>query len=130
MTFLSKRGFKGGIETEYVFGEEGWGEGGASGIRSDDEVEDNPTTEVYSENRWAYWLRHEQPLAPGIRLGTDVNRVSDNNYPLDFDDLQDEARSARFLESNGWSSYARGASYAGLTLDYVDDLQSPDDRRR
>lgn len=128
--WLTKRGLKYAADIDYVFGEEGSGSGGAAAIFGDSEVEDNPLTEVYSDNRWAYWLRHEQPLAPGIRFGTDINEISDNNFPLDFEDLEDEARSARFLESQGYATFARAFGYAGAQVIGFDDLQSPTDLDR
>ena len=97
-TWISKRGLKLGAETEYLLGERAEGSGGFAFLRGDDEVEDDPDL-AFSENRWAYWLRHEQPLLEGLRIGADVNRISDNNYVVDFEDLGDETRSAPLLES-------------------------------
>jgi lipopolysaccharide assembly outer membrane protein LptD (OstA) len=128
--YISKRGVKYASDFEYVFGEEAYGVGGGAILPGDDEVEDNPVSDNFSSDRWAFWLRHEQPLLQGLRFGTDVNRISDNNYPLDFEDLGDEARHARYLDTSGWLSFGRAAGYAGVTAEYIDDLQSPNDLDR
>ena len=135
--YMSKRGLKTALDLEYVLGEQGTGVGGFAGLPGDDEVDrDDPDTS-FSDNRWAYWLRHEQPLGPGMRFGLDVNRVSDNQYLVDFDDilardraLRRDRRRLRFLESSAWASVARRGWYAGLETSVVDDLQSPDDLDR
>ncbi|MEE9279997.1 MAG: hypothetical protein V3V67_07460, partial [Myxococcota bacterium] len=84
---MGRRGLKHSLTYEYLFGEGGWSEGGLAGLPSDSRVDrDDPETR-YSNDRWALWLRHEQPLGPGIRLGLDVKEVSDNDYVIDFRDL-------------------------------------------
>ena len=84
---IGRRGMKYSASFEYLFGDSGWSEGGAAVLPSDNVVSrDDPETR-YGNDRWALWLRHEQPLAPGIRLGASIKRVSDNDYIIDFRDL-------------------------------------------
>ena len=125
-SYLTKRGMKYKGEFEYLFGEEGLAEGGASILPSDNEVDrDDPET-AFSDNRWSYWLWYDQPLGEGLRLAADVERVSDNDYVLDFEDLPSETRNQRFLWTTAWSSFARGPYYADAAVSLADDLQSPD----
>ncbi|MFQ5513116.1 MAG: LPS-assembly protein LptD [Myxococcota bacterium] len=128
-TYIGKRGFKHGVEFEYVFGEAGEGSGGAALLPGDDEIEDTQRT-PFSDNRWAYWLDHRQPLAPGLRHGVRLFMVSDNQYPLDFDDFPTEIEHARFLESSTWLTGAQGPWYASTEVAYVNDLQSPENLDR
>jgi lipopolysaccharide assembly outer membrane protein LptD (OstA) len=134
---IGRRGLKYGAEYEYLFGEDGWSQGGFAVLPGDNKVDRNDPDTPYSDNRWAVWLRHEQPLGRGIRLGFNVKEVSDNNYVIDFRDLpgnsvedRGSARHQRFLESSGWYSFAREALYAGVELSVVDDLQNPNDLDR
>ncbi len=84
---MGRRGLKHSLTYEYLFGEGGWSEGGLAVLPSDNKVDrDDPETR-YSNDRWALWLRHEQSLGPGIRIGLDVKEVSDNDYVIDFRDL-------------------------------------------
>jgi lipopolysaccharide assembly outer membrane protein LptD (OstA) len=128
--YLAKRGVKTGVEAEYVFGAEGETRGGVAALPGDDEVDRREAETRYSNDRWAAWLRHEQPLFPGIRFGADVARTSDNDYVLDFDDLDSATRQQRFLESRGWASFARRGRFASIEGVYSDDLQSPNDLDR
>lgn len=128
--YYSKRGFKGGVELEYLFGETGFGSGGAAILPGDNEVEDGDPATPYSDNRWAYWLRHHHPLGDGMRFGIDLKRVSDNDYVVDFEDLPSQTRHARFLESSAWGGAAEGAFYANAELLHFDDLQSPENLDR
>jgi lipopolysaccharide assembly outer membrane protein LptD (OstA) len=124
--WMSDRGLKAALDFERVFGEEGYSNGGGAILPNDDDVDRNDPDTDYSHNRWAFWLRHEQPFARGIRFGADVERASDNDYPLDFDeDLGPAASHDRFLEADGWLSAARHGLYGGVVLGYADDLQNP-----
>jgi LPS-assembly protein len=111
--WMTDRGVKAAFDFEHVFAEEGYSDGGGAILPNDDDVDrDDPDTD-YSDNRWAFWLRHEQPFAEGLRFGTDIQRASDNDYPLDFDeDLGPAASHSRFLEADGWLSGARGGRLA------------------
>jgi lipopolysaccharide assembly outer membrane protein LptD (OstA) len=129
-SWIAKRGFKYGFDGEYVFGENGWGEGGATLLPGDDEIDrDDPDTR-FSDDRWAYWLRHEHPIDDGIRLGLDVLQMSDNHYPLDFTGVPGDARRLRFSDSRGWTTYARQALFGDVVLTAFDDLQNPNDLDR
>jgi lipopolysaccharide assembly outer membrane protein LptD (OstA) len=129
-TYYSKRGFKGGAELEYLFGETGFGSGGAAILPGDNEVEEGDPETPFSDNRWAYWLRHHHPFGDGMRFGIDLKRVSDNNYVVDFEDLPSQTQHARFLTSSAWSGVAEGALYANAELLHFDDLQSPENLDR
>jgi lipopolysaccharide assembly outer membrane protein LptD (OstA) len=124
--WMTDRGVKAAFDFEHVFAEEGYSDGGGAILPNDDDVDrDDPDTD-YSDNRWAFWLRHEQPFAEGLRFGTDIQRASDNDYPLDFDeDLGPAASHSRFLEADGWLSGARSGLYGGVVLGLSEDLQSP-----
>src|SRR5262249_38552205 len=74
--WVSRRGFMTSTVTDYVFGERGLGHGGAAFLPSDREVATSDT-EIFSSNRWGYWLRHQQPIETGLSFGTDVNVISD-----------------------------------------------------
>jgi lipopolysaccharide assembly outer membrane protein LptD (OstA) len=124
---LSKRGLKTAFDLEYVFGEEAWGEGGVAGLPGDNEVDRHDLATPFSDDRWAFWLRHDQPLGEGARLGFDLNRASDNQYIIDFEDIPRSSRTQRFLGSSAWATWARRGYYAGVEAGHVDDLQSPDD---
>jgi lipopolysaccharide assembly outer membrane protein LptD (OstA) len=135
-TYFTDRGLKGSIEYEYVLGETGEGKLGVAGLAGDDSVSsDDPDTifsdddTPFSEDRWAYWVEHKQPLGEGGRLGLAVHRVSDNQYPLDFDDIAG-TRNQRFMNSTGWASWAGRGWFAGISAQHFDDLQSPDDLDR
>jgi hypothetical protein len=125
--WLRERGFKTKLETEYVFGEQAEGYGGASLLSDDRAFDHDDPREPYLGTRWAYWLRHEQPLAQGTRLGTDLQAISDNSYVVDFEDLDSETRSARLLDSRAWASSARIGLYGGVEAELVDDVQNPND---
>jgi lipopolysaccharide assembly outer membrane protein LptD (OstA) len=128
--WIQDRGVKYGAEYEFVFGESAYSEGGFAILPGDNDVDrDDPKT-PFSDNRWAYWLRHHQPLGPGQVLGADVNRISDNNYLFDFNDFAGEIESERVLESRVWGSMARGFAYGGVQGDYFDDLESPNNLDR
>ena len=127
--WISRRGWKPKATTEYVFGESAFGQGGASILPNDRKIKGDPNT-LFSDNRWAYWLRHEQPLAPGIRVGLDVNEISDNEYPVDFRDLGRDVEHQRQLESSGWLTAARDGLYGGVVASLNDDLQNPNDLDR
>ena len=128
--YISKRGLKGAAELEYVFGERDEGRIGAAGLRGDDEVDDHDVDTPFSDDRWAYWWKHDQKLTPHARLGTELVGISDNQYVLDFDDLPRNLRNSRFLESMTFASYADAGLYAGIETLMFDDLQSPNDLDR
>jgi lipopolysaccharide assembly outer membrane protein LptD (OstA) len=125
-----KRGIKSDVDIEYVFGEEGYGEGGFAFLFNDKEIESEDPREPFSGDRYAYWLRHEQPIASGLRFGVDLKRLSDNQYIVDFENFTRRDRSARFLESTAYLTRAKPGSYTGAEFTMLDDLQSPNDLDR
>jgi lipopolysaccharide assembly outer membrane protein LptD (OstA) len=143
-SFYSARGFSGYGETEYLFGERGFGRAGGSFLPEDKEVRNNRNEMVrpadpnlpydpktpFSEHRWGMFARHEQPLTQTTRLGTDVTLVSDNDYVLDFDDVGSRYRNSRFVEAMGYAAYAHGNRYADLEISLNNDVQSPQDLDR
>jgi hypothetical protein len=128
--WVSRRGFMTTGVTDYLVGEKGIGHGGASILPSDRDVS-NSSTDFFSDNRWAYWLRHQQSLAPGVQLGIDVNQISDNNYVFDFPLLLGrDVQHQRMLESAAWVGAARNGYYGSALLSTNNDLQSPNDLDR
>jgi lipopolysaccharide assembly outer membrane protein LptD (OstA) len=128
--YFEKRGIKNDVDIEYVFGEEGYGEGGFAFLFNDKEIDGNDPTEPFSADRYAFWLRHEQPLVPGTRFGVDLKRISDNQFIVDFENFSRRERSARFLESTAYLTRARPGTYTGAEFTMLDDLQSPNDLDR
>ncbi len=128
--WISRRGFMTTAVSDYVIGEKATGRGGASILPSDREIA-NSDTAFFSENRWAYWLRHQHPLAPGVQLGVDLNQISDNDFVFDFPDLLGrDLQHQRMLESAAWLSGARNGLYGSALVATNDDLQSPNDLDR
>ncbi len=92
------RGFKEGMEYRYVLSSRARGEIKGFYIRDEREHERE------FDNRWCVFYDHDQTFPKGYYLKADVNWVSDNEYPVDFDDdIPDEAlidsRSRNQLES-------------------------------
>ena len=121
---IGRRGMKYSVSYEYLFGQSGWSEGGAAVLPSDNLVSrDDPETR-YSSDRWAFWLRHEQPVAPGIRLGASIKRVSDNDYVVDFRDMTLgllEGEAAGFLDGDPDAPGLEGTSLS-ISRQRDDDL--------
>ena len=128
-SYFSERGVKGKAQVEYVFGEHASGEIGGSLLPGDNQVEDEDDL-IFSENRWAGWWKHQQPLGDHFRFGANVQHVSDNHYPLDFEDLDDVWSNARFLQSSIWTTGGARGLYGGVELMHFDDLNAPDDLDR
>ncbi|MEE8557891.1 MAG: LPS assembly protein LptD [Myxococcota bacterium] len=128
--WVSKRGFSGAVDVDYVFGERGYGQGSVAVLPHDDEVDRSDPDTRFSDDRWGYWLRHEQPLGPGSRLGLDLVQMSDNNYALDFGNLPGPVRRLRFSQSRAWASSTHGSLYANAEGISLDDLQNPNDLDR
>lgn len=127
--WISRRGWKPTSNLEYVIGEDGEGRGGGSILPADRKV-DGDEDLYFSDDRWAFWLRHDQPLAEGVRLGLDVNRVSDNEYPVDFRDLGSDVEHQRQLGSAGWITASGLGLYGDAVASMSDDLQNPNDLDR
>lgn len=130
-SYLVKRGFKPEIGGEYVFGERSEGQFAGSFIHDTSIKADNTDT-PFGANRWWYQVRNDYYLPYDWRLKGDVQMVSDNSYPFDFDDIP-QARSDRYLVSNAFltntflPSGRLGTYVSGMV---ADDLQNPDDQDR
>lgn len=121
---LGKRGLKEGVEYRYVFTPETYGQANVWYLNDQDVNSGDP----FDANRWGIRWDHRQGLPQGIVGKADVNLVSDNRYPIDFQDIGRDSN--RFLESKGQLErpFDRGNVIAGVI--YGDDLQSPDDLDR
>lgn len=133
-TYYSERGVKAATQIEYVFGERTSGEIGGSILPSDNRVEDDsepPNPDVFfSENRWAGWWYHQQPLTENLRFGADIRRISDNQYPLDFEELESVWRNSRFMDSKVWLAGSASGLYGDVVVHHFDDLNGPEDLDR
>lgn len=128
--WIAKRGFHYGLDHEYVFGEDGWGEGGMAFLPGDDEVTREDPDTRFSNDRWAFWLRHQQTLGSRAQVGLDLLEMSDNSHVLDFEELPSSVRSMRFSESTAWGAYAGAGLVGDVQIARLDDLQSPNDLDR
>ena len=129
--WLQKRGFKGDAEVEWVLGEESGGDVFGSFIH-DQDVDPHTLSEPFGRNRWVVKGREQLTLPADTRFRTAFQFVSDNQYPIDFEQLG-EARVDRFLPSAAWLGRGFGASGAfGLVgyAEYAEDLQNPDNLDR
>ncbi len=135
--WLSKRGVKGEVETEYLIGEHSSGNVFASFIHDEhvknDSFEDPSDIEYpYSRERWIAKGRQDFHLPHDWRFKSEFQAVSDNAYPTDFSDLPDTGRD-RFLESNAFATkhFNTSGDYGFVVSAlYADDLQNPNDRDR
>jgi lipopolysaccharide assembly outer membrane protein LptD (OstA) len=129
--WLSKRGVKGDVETEYVIGEKSSGRIFASFI-SDDDVHSNTVETPYDKERWVAHGNQDIYLPYDWRLKSEFQLVSDNAYPTDFRDLS-ETRFDRFLTSNVFATkhFNESGDYGFVaSVQHADDLQNPDDQDR
>jgi lipopolysaccharide assembly outer membrane protein LptD (OstA) len=128
--WLSKRGFKGDAELEYVYGAEssGWLFGGYA---RDQKIEPDSFDEPYGRNRWSGLGAQDMFGPAGLRFQTEFLFASDNEYALDFDELRGH-RADRFLESKAFLGRGFRAGRYGLlaAATYADDMQNPDDQDR
>ncbi len=90
LNWLGDRGLKEGGEFRYAPSKNT--EGQANFYFIDDRVKD--------ENRWAAFLRHEQRQLPlGFYAKGNINIVSDNDYPFDFEeDFPEDPTAQRFID--------------------------------
>jgi lipopolysaccharide assembly outer membrane protein LptD (OstA) len=129
--YLLKRGLKGNLGGEYVFGKESEGRFAGAFIH-DKTVSGNNTDTPFGPNRWWFNVRSDYHLPDDWRWVSNVQMVSDNSYPSDFNDIS-KARSDRYLTSESYfgrsflSSGRLGVAVSGMT---GDDLQNPDDSDR
>jgi len=77
------RGFKEGLEYRYAFTRD------TRGLARFFFIDDK----VFGDNRYAFFLRHQQKFSDDLYVKGDINYVSDIQYPRDFDaDLPSQAR--------------------------------------
>lgn len=105
LDYLGKRGFKEGLEYRYALTPETRGQANFYFIND----------RVFDKNRYAFFIQHQQKLPYDFYLKGDINRVSDNQYQIDFDDGlpldgKIDFRSRRQLESylfggKNWDRY-------------------------
>ncbi len=129
--WLSKRGAKGDLETEYLLGERSSGEVFASFLY-DDHIHPNSLEYPYDRERWAAIGHQDFHLPYGWRLQSEFQLVSDNAYPSDFRDLPD-TRFDRFLTSNVFvgKHFTESGDFGFVAaVQHADDIQSPDDQDR
>ncbi len=126
-----KRGFTTQASTEYVYGEESSGRV-AGAYHDDQHIDADTPSEPFGRNRWAAWGKQDVALPGDVRVKSDFNFASDNQYPTDFPELG-EYRNNRFLQSVAFAQRNFGADgRIGLlaATEFADDLQSPDDSDR
>lgn len=116
------RGWKEGIEYRYAWSRRAGGE--ITGHYIWDEIEER--------SRWSIFADHDQTFPGRYYIKADVNWVSDNDYPVDFDgDIPDEAaidaRSRQQLESTLILGKDWEWGALGLEFSYFRDLE-PDPR--
>jgi lipopolysaccharide assembly outer membrane protein LptD (OstA) len=125
------------LDLEYALGNEGSQDFGtlAATINPDDSNVDplDPAT-PFDETRWGVRFRHQQVegIPWGIQAKAFINWASDNDFPTDYDVL-DNYRRDRFLPSlvsatKIFSPFGSLGSHAAVR--WADDLQAPDDRDR
>jgi LPS-assembly protein len=90
-------------------------------------TEQLPHDEVTDHYRDLWSAQHKQTLAPGLTLGYDVNRVSDDNYFTDFGNRTSVAANVNLL-NQAWVNYAfsweGGSATANLLEQRYQTLQS------
>lgn len=126
--WTTRRGFKGAGELEYVAGRESEGKTSAA-FAYDERIDPHSLDEPFGRERWVLGGDHDLHLPADLRLRTHYAFASDNQAPLDFDELS-AARADRYLESVGSVSRGFGATgrFGGtVSAWYANDLQNPDD---
>ncbi|HXX47324.1 MAG TPA: LPS assembly protein LptD [Myxococcota bacterium] len=127
--WVSRRGFATTGTIEYAT-ETSTGRAGGSLLPNDRQVE-NDSQEFFSPNRWAYWWKHQQMIAPGWSAGVDMMALSDNNMTFDFPRLLGrDLQHQRALESLGWIDGAMNGLFVQGVLSVQNDLQNPNDLDR
>ena len=116
------RGFKGGVEYRYALNTQNRGEIRAFGLKD----------RVLEKDRWAIFSRQLHSLPYGIRASLDLNLVSDDDYPSDFEEdipeeTRSEARSKRSLESTLDLRKRWSFGEAALQWNYFQDLTTEED---
>ncbi len=130
--WLTKRGFKGDVQLDYVLGQKSRGDVFGSFLPHDQRVNSNTDKYPYDDSRWSTLGTQDFFLPLDSRLKSKFTLVSDNDYVIDFSELRD-SKLERFLESNVFLGRSFGPSGRfGLVTSgtYADDLQSPDNQDR
>ncbi|CAM3244409.1 LPS-assembly protein LptD [Cupriavidus taiwanensis] len=60
-----------------------------------------PDDKKTNSNRWAYSLQHTQRLAPGLAAYLNLNRVSDDRYPDDFNRSVSQSTLRQYTQEGG-----------------------------
>lgn len=116
------RGFKGGIEYRYALTSQSQGTIRAFALRD----------RVLQEDRWSLSTRISQLLPHGVRGTLNLNLVSDDQYPSDFEEdlfegARTEARAEDSLESLLDLRRTWGFGEASLEFQYFQDLTTEED---
>ncbi len=88
---MTERGLQLGGEYRYL------GEGYNGRLRAEFLPDDKKT----NSNRWAYSVQHNQKLAPGLNAYLNVNRVSDDQYPDDFNRSVAQSTLRQYTQEGG-----------------------------
>lgn len=131
--FSSRRGARGRGELEYVFGEESSGE--VTGVYLHDVSHRSSGRRPgapFRNDRFSVDGNKDFHLPGGFRFKSHFDVVSDNQVPLEFDEVR-QRRADRRLIAQGFLERGFGASErfgAALNARFADDMQNPDDRDR
>src|SRR5262249_30240717 len=129
--WLSKRGPKGDLSTEYVAGEDSSGSAFGSALHDHDVHPDSLAT-PFGRDRWSTKGQHDWELPGDVRFKADYRFASDNAFPNDFHELA-SAKSDRYLSAlasldGGVGTSGRLGWIAGA--EYYNDRQAPDNTDR
>ena len=129
--WLSKRGAKGDLATEYVAGEESGGAAFGAYLR-DHYIDPDSLETPFGRDRWATRGQHDWFGPWGTRFTSDYRFASDNAFPNDFRDLS-ASKPDRYLPAIASVDGKPGAAgRLGWTAgaEYYNDRQAPDDTDR
>ena len=129
--WLSKRGPKGDLSTEYVAGEESGGSAFGSYLH-DHDVDPHSLQTPFGRDRWSTKGQHDWFLPGETRFKADYRFASDNAFPNDFRELS-AAKPDRYLAAAAGvdgklDATGRLGWFAGA--DYWNDRQAPDNTDR
>ncbi|SOZ60520.1 exported protein required for envelope biosynthesis and integrity (ORGANIC SOLVENT TOLERANCE TRANSMEMBRANE PROTEIN) [Cupriavidus taiwanensis] len=88
---MTERGLQLGGEYRYL------GETYSGRVRAEFLPDDRKT----NSNRWAYSVQHTQRLAPGLAAYLNLNRVSDDRYPDDFNRSVSQSTLRQYTQEGG-----------------------------
>jgi lipopolysaccharide assembly outer membrane protein LptD (OstA) len=127
-SWIQRRGVKGDLAFDFVYGEQSEGDVRGSFIHDDSIDSDDPKT-PFSDNRWAVTGKQDAHLPDGWRAQADFRFASDNDYVLDFEGLR-RYRKDRFLESTALVGKALGETgryFLQAYARFADGMMNPDD---